>query len=186
MNFLVHAWLTYPNKGLTWGNLYADAFKGSSYKKLAPEMALGVEKHRKIDVLTDGHTVVQDIIASIRPVAGKMAPIYVDVAFDYWLHRYMETKGQDVHGLIDFVHDVLQSEVPEKGKMTRMLPFLLKEHWLLRYGSYDGISAAMNGLNYRMNMKYDVQAVLNQLLDDEGVMASGFEEVLLFLENEIR
>jgi acyl carrier protein phosphodiesterase len=185
MNFLVHAWLSYPNRELTWGNLYADAFKGSSYKKLPEVKANGVALHRQIDVLTDEHDIVRNIIQSIRPIAGKMAPIYVDVAFDYWLHRYLEDSHHDASHLIDFVHEVLQDEIPKEGKMTRMLPFLLSEHWLTRYGTYDGISAAMNGLNYRMSMKYDVNKVLESLLANDGLMAKHAKEMFEYLKKEL-
>ncbi len=185
MNFLVHAWLSYPNRDLTWGNLYADAFKGSSFKILSDEKAKGVAFHRQIDYLTDEHAIVKEIIQSIRPIAGKMAPIYVDVAFDYWLHKHLENSENDITQLIDFVHEVLQSDVPEKGKMTRMLPFLLSEQWLTRYGTYDGISAAMNGLNYRMSMKYDVNKVLEALLSHDGLMAQRSSEMFEYLKNQL-
>jgi acyl carrier protein phosphodiesterase len=185
MNFLVHAWLSYPNRDLTWGNMYADAYKGSSYKKLEPEKAKGVQFHRSIDALTDEHEIVKSIINSIRPIAGKMAPIYVDVAFDYWLHRYLESFNGEAQELIGFVHSVLESEVPEQGKMTRMLPHLLREHWLVRYGTYDGISAAMNGLNYRMNMQYDINAVLDILLAENGLMAKHSVQMFEYLKKEL-
>lgn len=186
MNFLVHAWLSYPDRDLTWGNLYADAFKGSSYKALEEKKAEGVLFHRKIDTLTDDHAIVKNIIQSIRIDGGKMAPIYVDVAFDYWLHRYLNSEANLGQELIDFTHEVLNSSIPEKGKMTRMLPFLLNEEWLFRYSTHEGVEWAFEGLNYRMNLDYDVKTVMKTLLSENGLMAKHSAEMFEFLKAELR
>lgn len=185
MNFLVHAWLSYPNEDLTWGNLYADAYKGSSFEKLPEFKKKGVLFHRHIDDFTDSHPLVLDIIHDVRLHSGKMAPIFVDVAFDYWLHRYLEIHSISVSDLVKFVHKVLESSVPKTGKMTRMLPFLLREEWLLQYGTKAGIEHAFSGLNYRMNMHYDTKKTMEVLTDAKGLMAQKAFKVLEDLRSEM-
>lgn len=185
MNFLVHAWLSYPNKDLTWGNLYADAYKGSSYEKLPESKSAGVSFHRHIDDFTDSHPLVLDIVHDVRICSGRMAPIFVDVAFDYWLHRYMERHNFPIQDLILFVHEVLKSSIPKSGKMTRMLPFLLQEEWLKQYGTKSGLESAFAGLNYRMNMNYDTKKAMEMLTNTEGVMARTAFKVLEDLQTEM-
>ena len=90
MNFLAHVQLSGGNAKLITGNLIADAYKGSSYKSLTPEIQVGVRLHRKIDEITDTNP---DVLAMKKIVAiyfNRYAAIALDVYFDHFLSVHWE------------------------------------------------------------------------------------------------
>ena len=158
MNFLIHAYCTFPDPEITWGNLYADSFKGSSYLKLPPKKAKGVLLHRKIDDFTDNHVYIKSLAHEISPLAGRMASPLTDVFFDFLFHQYAEEFKIDSNGVIDFAEKCLQNKPPSKGKMLRMLPFILRDNWLGNYAFEDAVISAFEGMAYRMNWDMDAEA----------------------------
>lgn len=186
MNFLVHAWLSYPDKELTWGNLYADSFKGSSYLQLNKSQQMGVVLHRNIDLFTDTHPKVLEIIQSVRPYAGRLAPAYVDVAFDYWLFQFLKINNEKPTTLIKFIHEVLLSHPPKKGKVVNMLPYIIEGEWLKNYESKAGILSAFKGLKQRMALNVDAEKSVQILLENKSVMAFLYNGILKDLQKEMQ
>lgn len=159
MNFLSHLH-TSPNHALVRVfNFTGDGYRGSQWKSTAsPAELLGVELHRTIDSFTDEHPLTREAAKALRDLAGKTAPIALDLLGDYFLHKHWEqmrelqpfTEGVSMNAFIkEVTNDIHKNRSVLTGKAKNMAPFLLRERWLASYAKLDGLRSAARGMSRR-------------------------------------
>ncbi|MEJ7646270.1 MAG: ACP phosphodiesterase [Chryseolinea sp.] len=152
MNFLAHIYLSGNNANVMVGNFIGDFVKGRDLKgHFLPEIALGIDLHRSIDEYTDQHPVVRESKLKLRPRYRHYAPVIVDVFYDHFLSKYWD--NYHVQPLAEFAaetYKVLESYrafLPDAVK--QMLPYMIRDNWLVAYGTFDGINQALTGMARR-------------------------------------
>ncbi|MDT8437915.1 MAG: ACP phosphodiesterase [Wenzhouxiangellaceae bacterium] len=94
MNHLAHLVLAGDDPELQFGALLADHVRGREIlATLPPGIAAGVRLHRSIDVWTDRHPVVRELLESLQRPWRRYAGIILDVLFDHMLDRHWTRFG---------------------------------------------------------------------------------------------
>jgi acyl carrier protein phosphodiesterase len=152
MNFLAHAYLSGSDENLIVGNFIADFIKGKrALEDFSPAIREGIYLHRAIDAFTDTHPIVSISKNRLRVKYRHYASVIVDVFYDHFLANEWDSFHQI--GLKDFTktfYDVLQRHrhsLPERSQ--HMLPYMIRQNWLLAYASINGISEALGGMSRR-------------------------------------
>jgi acyl carrier protein phosphodiesterase len=159
MNFLAHLHCSPNQELIRVFNFTGDGFRGNIWKSDATDsMVLGVELHRFIDSFADEHSLSKLAKKSIRPKAGKTAPIALDLLGDYFLHKHWNTmsrlkKTTTSTKIIDFI-ETCTNEISNnthllQGKASTMWPFMKEGNWLINYSSIQGIKNAARGMSRR-------------------------------------
>lgn len=152
MNFLAHLYLSGDQPKVMIGNFIGDFVKGRNLAtRFEPQVVTGIELHRGIDYFTDTHKIVQQ---SKKRLAGKYrhySGVIVDVFYDHFLssnwNSYssepVETFAARAYNTLRQNDEILPDEV--KG----FLPYMIKQDWLVAYGTLDGMFQALSGIGRR-------------------------------------
>jgi len=152
MNFLAHIYLSGDNPRIMVGNFIGDFVKGRNLmEQFEPEIAKGIALHRTIDEFTDGHPVVLESKIRLRPKYRHYAAVIVDVFYDHFLSKYWNNYHTEL--LTDYSAHVYKTidnhwEILPDG-VKYMLPYMIKDNWLLNYGKLEGIERALTGMSRR-------------------------------------
>lgn len=152
MNFLAHIYLSGDNPRMMVGNFIGDFVKGRNLlQQFDEEIALGIELHRSIDHYTDHHPVVKASKTRLWPNYRHYAAVIVDVYYDHFLSRYWEKFSSEP--LTDFsmrTYATLKSfEFILPPVVRQLLPYMIRENWLLNYGNMSGIQQTLSGMSRR-------------------------------------
>ncbi|HIN38704.1 MAG TPA: DUF479 domain-containing protein [Flavobacteriales bacterium] len=151
MNFLAHLLLSGANDEIRIGNFIADSVKGSDLSKFSATVQTGILLHRKIDHYTDNHPVVMKSKVRLRPQFHKYSPVIVDVFYDHFLAKnWNNYASQPLEEFIACAYKLLSDNfelIP--GRTQMMLPYMIKDNWLLHYREIEGIRRALTGMARR-------------------------------------
>ena len=178
MNFLAHIYLSGTNPKTMVGNFIGDFVKGRNVlEQFEPEIAIGIELHRAIDEYTDHHSIVQNSKIRLRPKYRHYAAVIVDVFYDHLLSRFwdnyhtepLETFSVGVYAILKDNWSVLPLEV------KNLLPYMIRDNWLLNYGTFDGIGKALTGMSRRTRHNSRMDESIVDLRENYQEFKSEFE-----------
>lgn len=172
MNFLAHIYLSNDNPKLMIGNFIGDFVKGKDFAaQYESDVAKGIELHRLIDEYTDRHPIVQQSKLKLRPKYRHYAPVIVDIFYDHFLSKHWrDYHPLSIHEFADNTYRILKSEAAIlPAEVNNMLPYMMKDNWLVNYGNLNGIEQALKGISRRA--RYDSRmnesiVELNQYYDE--------------------
>jgi acyl carrier protein phosphodiesterase len=179
MNFLAHIYLSGENSNIMVGNFIGDFVKGRNLMdQFDPEIATGIELHRSIDDYTDRHPVVRESKLRLRPKYRHYSPVIVDVYYDHFLSKYWTNYHDEP--LSDFsvrTYRTLESyrDILPYG-VTQLLPYMIKDNWLLNYGTFDGIGQTLRGMTRRSRHNSRMDESLEDLREHYNDFKTEFEE----------
>jgi len=178
MNFLAHIYLSGTNPKTMVGNFIGDFVKGRNVlEQFEPEIAIGIELHRAIDEYTDHHPIVQNSKIRLRPKYRHYAAVIVDVFYDHLLSRFwdnyhtepLETFSVGAYAILKDNWSVLPLEV------KNLLPYMIRDNWLLNYGTFDGIGKALTGMSRRTRHNSRMDESIVDLRENYQEFKSEFE-----------
>lgn len=85
MNFLAHLLVADHTSSSAAGAILGDIVRGSDLSAYPDDIRLGIRIHRRVDVLTDHHPLLQQRRQTFAPAARRYAGIVLDLAGDYAL-----------------------------------------------------------------------------------------------------
>jgi acyl carrier protein phosphodiesterase len=178
MNFLAHIYLSGANPKIMVGNFIGDFVKGRNVlEQFEPDIAKGIELHRSIDEFTDHHPVVQISKMRLRPKYRHYAAVIVDIFYDHLLSRYwsnyhtepLEKFSQATYKTLQQHRNVLPIPV------NNLLPYMIRDNWLLNYGTFDGIGKALTGISRRARHDSRMDESIHDLKEYYEEFKSEFE-----------
>lgn len=95
MNFLAHLWLADASKTSLPGAILGDMVRGRDLSGYSDEVALGIRLHRRIDAVTDRHSVVRSARATIPESVRRYAGVLLDLGCDHLLARSWHEYSQE-------------------------------------------------------------------------------------------
>ena len=152
MNFLAHIYLSNGNPKIMVGNFIGDFVKGRNFPATYEEdIARGIELHRLIDEYTDHHPVVQQSKFKLRQKYRHYAAVIVDIFYDHFLSKYWSVYHPTPLPIFaDAVYKTMEEHKPILPSAVKgMLPYMIRENWLVNYGNFDGIGMALTGISRR-------------------------------------
>jgi len=151
MNFLAHIYLSDDKPLLQIGNFIADSVKGQQVMQYPPAIQEGIRLHRAIDAYTDAHPAVAQSIARLRPSQGKFAAVVVDIFYDHFLAKdWTQYHEVSLEAFTDGFYTRIQAHYALlPPRVQHMLPYMIRENWLLHYRSIKGIRRVLEGMAER-------------------------------------
>lgn len=168
MNFLAHIYLSNGHPKIMVGNFIGDFVKGKKFAdQFEPEIVKGIELHRMIDDFTDRHPVVHQSKIKLRQKYRHYAAVIVDVFYDHFLSKYwsnyhstpLPVFAQATYGIIEAHRPILPQAV--KG----MLPYMIRDNWLVNYSNLHGIGQALAGISQRTRYESKMDESIHELRD---------------------
>ncbi|NOT76110.1 MAG: DUF479 domain-containing protein [Cyclobacteriaceae bacterium] len=166
MNFLAHLYLSGNNPEVMVGNFIGDFVKG---RELAPIYGIGIANgivlHRAIDDFTDHHPIVKQSKKRLFPIYRHYSPVIIDIFYDHflaanWTQYSTETLGhyaERAYAIVQNHHAV----VPEQ--VNRVLFYMMRDNWLVNYGTVNGIHRALSGMSRRATFESKMQEATKDL-----------------------
>lgn len=151
MNFLAHLLLSGPHAELALGNYLADLLHPRDIPDLSPEVLEGVDMHHRIDRFTDSHPRVSRSKERVRLLAGKYAPVVIDVWYDLlvveewsqlaWIpfEDFQEEVYRMLLAMCEKAPDHLQHRIRD----------MVAHRWLETYRSREGIRQVFRRMSHR-------------------------------------
>lgn len=177
MNFLAHLFLSGVKDEIKIGNFIADSVKGSDLSEFPTMVQTGILLHRKIDHYTDNHPVVLKSKVRLRPQFHKYSPVIVDVFYDHFLAKnWNNYASQPLEEFIACAYKLLSDNFDLlPGRTQMMLPYMIKDNWLLHYGAIEGIRRALSGMARRSKFESKMELATISLEKDYKQFQEEFE-----------
>lgn len=162
MNHLAHCYLSFGDASVLLGNFIGDYVKGSDWERYPDGVRQGILLHRTIDAFTDGHALVKQCTARIRPFAGKFAGPVMDILFDHLLalqwSRYSHTPLAD---FCQTTYAQLTERAPEMPPILQeRLPRMIAGDFLQGYLHREGLAFVFGKFAKRLPYPVDFDALL--------------------------
>ena len=192
MNYLAHIYLSGNNDFLKIGNFIADEIKGKSYKTYPEPIKIGILLHRQIDNFTDHHHIVSKSASRFFADFGHYNTVIIDVIYDHILAKNWTDYSEipldkfvsDFYNLVSFHKEILPP------KVTKMLPFMIEQNWLLNYASTEGITRILKQMNKRTihetRLHESMQIYFDHQNEFDAEFKTFFEDIRSFCETEIK
>ncbi|MDQ3534863.1 MAG: ACP phosphodiesterase [Bacteroidota bacterium] len=191
MNFLAHLYLAGDSEPIILGNFLGDFVKGRLLQQFEPSILKGIALHRNIDSFTDGHYVVKESKNRLRKQYRHYSGVLVDMYYDHLLAK--NWKEFAPHSLEDFTantYQILNNHIaifPQKAQY--MLPYMIRDNWLLNYRSTKGIEEALQGMAKRTKFKSGLETGTDELLiyykEFEEEFMDFFPDLIKYVKNEM-
>jgi len=156
VNYLAHLLLADPTPASRIGNLAPDFARQRDLRELPPEIQIGIERHRRVDRLTDAHPAFARSRRRLFPAHGRYSGILVDLFYDYALSA--RWADYDIRPLAEFIarcyadlrrHDADMPE-PMRGPVRRMID----QDWLSDYGTEPGLARILTMMSVRLTHRF--------------------------------
>lgn len=179
MNFLAHIYLSGDNPRVMVGNFIGDFVKGRNLlQQFDEEVAMGIELHRAIDHYTDHHAVVKLSKIRLWPGYRHYAAVLVDVFYDHFLSRYWEKfspvpiaeYATNTYATLKSLEFILPDDV------RQLLPYMIRQNWLVNYGNFDGMQQTLNGMARRTRHESGMERSLTDLEQNYDAFKQEFEQ----------
>lgn len=152
MNYLAHLHLGGPGREQLLGSLYGDFVKGPLQGLYDPRIEAAIALHRRIDMYTDRHPLVDIALSRFSTVRRRYAGIVLDVFFDHCLARDWALYGEGP--LVDFtarVYQVLGTEPQLPGRLAQIAPYMAADDWLGSYREFEVLGQVLRGISRRLS-----------------------------------
>lgn len=188
MNYLAHLYLAEPDDQHRLGNLAGDWVKGRlENQPLAPRVLAGVRRHRWVDSTTDSHPAVRNAHRLFSPERRRAVPVILDLVFDHLLVRDWEvlaTQPLDAF-LADCYASLRRTEPLWPEAARRILPHLVENDWLSRYGDLDVVCVSLERIADRLSRdiglrdaRSEIQCALPALVPIQRQVLADLREAL--------
>ncbi|VVN23393.1 Acyl carrier protein phosphodiesterase [Pseudomonas fluorescens] len=164
MNYLAHLHLGGQRPGQLLGSLYGDFVKGRLQGQFDPEIEAGIQLHRRIDVFTDRHPLVDVALSRFSLTRRRYAGIVLDVFFDHCLARdwalYADLPLQQ---FTSGVYRVLSNEPQLPERLARIAPHMMANDWLGSYREFEVLEQVLRGISRRLTKPEELAAAMQEL-----------------------
>ncbi len=192
MNFLAHIYLSGEYDSIKIGNFIADGIRGKKYLEYPEDIQKGIILHRAIDTFTDKHKIVRQSTKRLHEKYGHYSGIIVDLFYDYYLAKNwsaysnipLDTYVTSFYTLLQTHYDILPA------RYKKMLPYMIKDNWLLNYGNIEGMSRVLDGMNRRTKNKSKMNFAILELEkyhdEFENEFTSFFDELITYSQHKLK
>jgi acyl carrier protein phosphodiesterase len=165
MNFLAHLYLSGSSNKILVGNFIADFVKGKQIELFEDEIVKGILLHRQIDAFTDSHPIVSQSKLRLREKYRHYSGVLVDIFYDHYLaknwHKHSELLLHDF-ARISYETIIKHNDILPP-KVIYMLPFMIKNNWLVNYANLEGIERVLQGMSRRTSFVSNMEFAVNDL-----------------------
>lgn len=134
MNYLAHLHLAHITGTSLTGAFLGDFVKGRDLQQWDAQVQLGIMLHRKVDSYTDRHPVVSEMRNRFPKKLRRMAGIVLDISFDHFLARELNTSGAPSLDFLNIFYQQLATDkLVDQPRFNRLRESLIHDRWLMSY-----------------------------------------------------
>lgn len=178
MNFLAHAYLSFGQEELLTGNMMADYIRGKPTSDLPQKIREGILLHREIDDFTDHHAVNHEATKYFKETAGRFAPVFLDIAYDYFLASH-STYFPSQENLDAFAKDtyvkIAKHLQHTDERFQSMFQRMSQQNWLARYNQTESMERSFHSVTYRTKHITDTQPIFQAFLQHKTELKAAFD-----------
>ena len=164
MNYLAHLHLGGQRPDQLLGSLYGDFVKGRLQGQFAPEVEAGIQLHRRIDVFTDRHPLVDIALGRFSDTRRRYAGIVLDVFFDHCLARdWRLYADQPLAQFTADVYRVLSREPQLPERLAKIAPHMVANDWLGSYQEFEVLDQVLRGISRRLSRPEELARAMQEL-----------------------
>ena len=164
MNYLAHLHLGGQRPDQLLGSLYGDFVKGRLQGQFAPEVEAGIQLHRRIDVFTDRHPLVDIALGRFSDTRRRYAGIVLDVFFDHCLARdWRLYADQPLAQFTADVYRVLSREPQLPERLAKIAPHMVANDWLGSYQEFEVLDQVLRGISRRLSRPEELAGAMQEL-----------------------
>jgi len=189
VNFLAHAYLSYGNPEILTGNLMADFIRGKPLPNLPASIQNGIRLHRAIDDFTDKHEINRQAYAYLRSSSGRLAPVFLDIAYDYFLasHGYYFPNETVLSKFAHETYEKVDAQLMHTdNRFSSMYARMKEQNWLLKYRDKANMARSFNSVTYRTKLITNTAPVFEEFLKNENELKSAFDAFFPDLEIHVK
>ena len=151
MNFLAHIYLSGENDLIKIGNFMADGIRGKQFEHFPEDVQKGILLHRFIDTYTDSHDVFRQSTKLLHEKYHHYAGVIVDIVYDHFLAKNWEKYSDEkLDRFVNQFYRSLHENYPILTEKTQdMMPYMIKQNWLLSYQTVEGIHQILTQMDRR-------------------------------------
>jgi acyl carrier protein phosphodiesterase len=153
MNYLAHIYLSDNNDESMLGNFLGDFVNKSLENDFEDSIRKGIFMHRKLDSFTDSNPVFLKSKKRISSINRRFAGVLVDMFYDHFLAKnWSEYSSISLEEYSDNFYSLLKSYsycLPDK--LTRRMPYMIEENWLVSYKEINGIKNSLDRISWRFS-----------------------------------
>ncbi|WP_426237142.1 ACP phosphodiesterase [Pseudomonas sp. TWP3-2] len=164
MNYLAHLHLGGQRPGQLLGSLYGDFVKGRLQGQFDPEVEAAISLHRRIDVFTDRHPLVDVSLGRFSTTRRRYAGIVLDVFFDHCLARdWTLYADRPLAQFTSDVYRVLSSERQLPERLAQIAPHMMANDWLGSYQEFEVLEQVLRGISRRLTRPEELSGAMEEL-----------------------
>lgn len=168
MNFLAHIYLSGLNERIQIGNFMGDGMRGTDYKNFHTDIQIGVLLHRSIDNYTDFHPVFRESKHRFAIEFNHFSGIITDMVYDHFLAKDWEIyHHESLKAFVQRFYKSLTLHQEELNLKTKqLLPYLVKQNWLERYGNLTDLEQILGQMDQRFPLKSNMKKAVDYMYND--------------------
>ncbi|TDK57927.1 ACP phosphodiesterase [Pseudomonas moraviensis] len=164
MNYLAHLHLGGQRPGQLLGSLYGDFVKGRLQGQFDPEVEAAIALHRRIDVFTDRHPLVDIALGRFSETRRRYAGIVLDVFFDHCLARdWTLYADRPLEQFTADVYHVLSRERQLPERLAKIAPHMVANDWLGSYREFEVLEQVLRGISRRLSRPEELAGAMAEL-----------------------
>ena len=164
MNYLAHLHLGGQRPGQLLGSLYGDFVKGRLQGQFDPEVEAAIALHRRIDVFTDRHPLVDTALGRFSETRRRYAGIVLDVFFDHCLARdWTLYADRPLEQFTADVYQVLSRERQLPERLAKIAPHMVANDWLGSYREFAVLEQVLRGISRRLTRPEELAGAMAEL-----------------------
>jgi acyl carrier protein phosphodiesterase len=192
MNFLAHIYLSGDDCEIAIGNFISDSVRGNKYKSFPLGIQRGILLHRDIDTFTDAHEIFRKSTKRLHKKYSHYSGVIVDIFYDHFLAKnWKDYSDESLEEFTGKFYEILIEKydiLPER--IQNLIPYLIKDNWLLSYATVEGISKVLNGMSRRTKFKSNMEMASEDLREFydifEKEFKAFFEELIKFSNAKLK
>ncbi|MFN8415798.1 MAG: ACP phosphodiesterase [Cytophagaceae bacterium] len=175
MNFLAHLYLSGEPSDLMVGNFIADSIRGKEVQTFSEDIQKGIILHRFIDHFTDTHPVTHDIKLRIQEDFHKYNAVVVDLYYDHFLSKHWSKfHPTPIEEYAAMIYQFMQQQPNMPERVEELLPYMMKQNWLVNYANFDGLQRVFNGMSRRANFTSNMEKGIEVLQREYDFLEEAF------------
>jgi len=183
VNYLAHLLLADPTPASRIGNLAPDFVRKRDLLAMPPDIQRGIERHRRVDRLTDAHPVFARTRARLFPHHGRYSGILVDLFYDHALS--VQWDAYHHRPRTDFISQCYAhlrdhtADMPEP--MRRPVQRMIDQDWVGDYATDAGMARILTMMSVRFTHRFkrpvDLTPAVDTLAAHRAAIINDFSEL---------
>jgi acyl carrier protein phosphodiesterase len=178
MNYLAHIHLSDNSEENMLGNFLGDFVNKYLENEFEYSIKQGILMHKKLDTFTDSHPDFLNSRKRISSTNRRLAGVLIDIFYDHFLAKnWSDYSSVSLEEYADNFYKTLKKYsycLPDK--LTRRMPFIIEENWLLSYRDISGIQIAVERIAKRFsNTRHPLINPIDELINNYEDLENDFK-----------